>query len=73
MKLSFEEFKAEANRIAGYLKTRVSRVFNNEGNYVAVLDECDAFDRTRITGRASSDCVTFCYGASHTRVFKVAR
>lgn len=71
--LTFEEFVLEVNRIAGYLKTRVSRVFNNEGNYVAVLDECEAFDRTRITGRASSDCVTFCYGANHTRVFKVAR
>lgn len=69
--MTFEEFKAKANCIAGYLKTKVTRVFNDEGNYVALLKECDAFDRTRVTGRASSKCVTFCYGDGHTRVFEV--
>ena len=69
--LSFEEFKAEAQRVADYLKTRVSRVFNNEGNYVALIDECDAFDRLRMTGRVSSRKVTVNYGAGHQRVFEV--
>ena len=69
--LSFEEFKAEANRIAGYLKTRVSRVFDNEGNYVALLDECDAFDRIRLTGRASSRALAFNRGDGHTIMIEV--
>ena len=73
MKMSFKDFTAEVNRIADYLNTEVTRVFNNDGNYVAHLKECAAFDRTKVTGRASSDSVTFCYGAGHTRVFKVAR
>lgn len=71
MKLSFEEFKEEAQRVAGYLKTRVSRVFNNEGNYVALIDECDAFDRTKLTGRVSSRKVTFRCGADHQWVYEV--
>lgn len=71
--LSFEEFKAEANRAAGSLKTRVTRAFNNDGNYVAVLKECEAFDRIKITGRASSDSLAFCHGDGHVLVFKVAR
>lgn len=70
--MTFETFKEEANRIADFLKTEVTRVFNNEGNYVALLKECDAFDRTKVTGRAHSRCVTFCYGDGHTRVFEVA-
>lgn len=71
MKLSFEDFQKVVNHVAGYLKTRVSRVFDNDGNYVAFIDECDAFDRTMVTGRASADYVTFCYGAGHKRVFNV--
>lgn len=70
MKLSFEDFQKVVNHVAGYLKTR-ARVFNNEGNYIALIDECDAFDRTMVTGRASADYVTFCYGAGHKRVFGV--
>lgn len=69
--MDFEKFVSEANRIAGYLKTRVSRVFNNEGNYVALLDECDAFDRIRITGRTSSKALAFNRGDGHTIMIEV--
>lgn len=69
--MDFEKFVSEVNRIAGYLKTRVSRVFNNEGNYVALLDECDAFDRIRITGRASSKALAFNRGDGHITMIEV--
>ena len=72
MKMSFEQFQKVVNHVAGYLKTEVSRVFDDEGNYKALLKECDAFDRTMVTGRASADYVTFCYGAGHKQVFKIA-
>ncbi len=55
--LSFEKFVEVANHMAGYLHTKVSRVFNDEGNYKAVFKECDAFDRLSMTGRASSKTV----------------
>lgn len=70
--MTFLEFKNEVDRIAGYLKTK-ARAFNNDGNYVAILNECDAFDRLRVTGRVSSRSVTFHYGAGHTRTYEVAR
>ena len=67
--LGFEEFKAEVNRIADCMHTTVSRVFADRGNYVAYLNECEVFDRIKLTGRKSTRAITVNYGAGHTRVF----
>ncbi len=64
--MNFQEFEKKVNSIAAYLKTRVSRVYDNEGNYIAYLDECDAFDRINITGRVSSGALALNRGDGHT-------
>ena len=69
--LSFEEFKQQASRMADSLHTTISRVFNDRGNYTAYLNECEAFDRLKITGRKHARSITVNYGAGHTRVFPV--
>lgn len=69
--LSFQEFKAVAKHMAGYLHTTISRVFESDGNYTAHFNECDAFDRLNMTGRVSTRKVTVNYGDGHTMVFEV--
>ena len=69
--LSFQEFKAEAKRLAGFLRTTISRVSQSDGNYIACFAECDAFDRLNMTGRVSSRKVAVNYGDGHTMIFEV--
>lgn len=69
--MTFQEFKEKVNHLANYLGTKVTRVFESEGNYKALLKECDAFDRLNVTGRASSRTIAINYGDGHTRCFTI--
>lgn len=68
--MTFKKFVSEVNRLADYLGTKVTRVFESEGNYTAHLAECAAFDRTSVTGRASSKFLAFNRG-THTFMVEV--
>lgn len=69
--MTFQEFQKKANRFAEYLGTKVTRVFESDGNYKALLKECDAFDRMSVTGTASSQVPYFHYGDGHTRALPI--
>ena len=68
--MTFEEFCRKVYHIANYLHTTV-RVFESDGDYKALVGECDAFDRLCVTGRVSTRTITWNCGAGHTRCFTI--
>ena len=66
--LSFKEFKEGVAKFAGYLRTTVKQVSDDgDGNYSAVINESDAFDRNlRVRGRASSRVLAINTNNGHT-------